>query len=850
MSINLNKSESINNEDLFKNSIKQYELGEKIGEGTFGKVFIATHKITKENVAIKILDKSKLNFKEEKIRLDREIEVLKKVIHYNIIKLLTIIDNKSKIYIIQEYISGEELLEYIKSNRKLSEKEACLFYQQIISGIEYLHKLGISHRDLKPENILLTNTKVLKIIDFGLSTFYSKNELLKTLCGSPCYAPPEMLEGKHYKGLPADIWNSGIILFLMLTGHLPFNEVTNKKLYSKIINGKYKIPKYISEEGKDLIKKILEVNPKKRIKINEIKEHPWFNMVNRIFNIHDGIDLTKIVIPIDEDIVEIMNNIGFNKMQVRDNILRNYHNNITTTYYLFLGKKIRQKKESIADLYSYLYEKYLDDESNSMNNYDNNIINVLKQRINSKGKIDQLPIFNENIDKINTQKKKRNINKLKEINNNIKENSLNFLNNEKEDLKIPTSLKSTNRENHIIENGTDKPLNSSSPLKKIKIILKKKKEINKSNNSINRITLNRKNPYTDSEPNDLLPNNIVSFNILNQQRNNSVYNSMKTDKIKFSIIEEMKKTYKDKYKYINGNTNRIYSTNSSFFEKKNNQNLNIYTCLSRDFFKKSKIGLKKNIYENCSFKYNNKNIKNKNYIYIKRNKRKSTEITNDNNYYKNENEKNKYKSNSVNNKIGIIINVNLQKRLTNHIITHRYTKKIKLYNQKKNNSAKNINNKKISFNIFNKNKTTREMNNSEKRIQIENIQTKNIKEIQSYDSKSEKKIKKDIQNDNILNSTFIKEQNYIPFDLSTIYLLKKQKIFDFLKNYFNENNIKFKKLSTNYKRFICYKNDSIIFELMIDKNELFQYSIIKIRKINGEKKLYVELVKSINQVIK
>ena len=124
MSINLNKSESINNEDLLINSIDQYELGDKIGEGTFGKVIIATHKITKEKVAIKILDKNKLNLKDERIRLDREIEVLKMVNHYNIIKLFTIIENESKIYIIQEYISGEELFEYIKSNIKIIRKRS------------------------------------------------------------------------------------------------------------------------------------------------------------------------------------------------------------------------------------------------------------------------------------------------------------------------------------------------------------------------------------------------------------------------------------------------------------------------------------------------------------------------------------------------------------------------------------------------------------------------------------------------------------------------------------------------------------------------------------------------------
>ena len=145
MSNNLNISESTNNNELLYNNIKQYEIGEKIGEGNFGKVIIATHKITKEKVAMKILDKFRINRKDDKKRLNREIEVLKQVNHHNIIKLYSIIEDMSKIYIIQEYIYGSELFEYIKNNRKLSEKEACLFYQQIISGIEYLHNLGITN---------------------------------------------------------------------------------------------------------------------------------------------------------------------------------------------------------------------------------------------------------------------------------------------------------------------------------------------------------------------------------------------------------------------------------------------------------------------------------------------------------------------------------------------------------------------------------------------------------------------------------------------------------------------------------------------------------------------------------
>ena len=675
----LSKSTNINK--LLYNNINQYEMGEKIGEGNFGKVILATHKITKEKVAIKILDKFRINKKDDQIRFNREIEVLKQVNHHNIIRFFSIIEDNSKIYIIQEYIYGYELFEYIKNNRKLSEKEACLFYQQIISGIEYLHNLGIAHRDLKPENILLTSSKVLKIIDFGLSILYSKNDLLKTQCGSPCYAPPEMIEGKSYRGLPADIWSSGIILYLMLTGRLPFNELTNKKLYSKILNGKYRIPKNLSEEAKDLIRKILEVNPKKRIKIKEIKEHAWFNSVNRIFNMHNGINLKKTVMPIDEEIVEEMHNRGFNKMQVRDNILRNYHNNKTTTYYLFLGKKIRQNKESVADLYSYTYEKYLEDKNNEMANYDNDIINVLKERISSKGKIEDLPFY-ENQENISIKKSKKrknsdlmenksdiscNINSKKVINSEASEDNI------KEKKGNYTPLISTDRNNNksFTKKNKDLHAKSSSPVKNI--IKSHKNNKNKINNAFNRIkiNLNKQEPYTDSEPNMNTPDNILTLNIIHHQRNRSLIDSIENEKIKFSIINEIRKTYKSKYKSLN-NSNRNILINSTLLNRKNSNNIN----LSQNAFISSDIYNRKNKFKNGvrNILLNEKSTsqksvfnKNKNYIYIRRNNIKREDINNDDNNMKYQIKINKHKSNSVKNKNKNIPISNINKRLTGQI---------------------------------------------------------------------------------------------------------------------------------------------------------------------------------------
>ena len=185
-----------------KNEISQYQIKGKIGEGMFGKVKLGVHILTKEKVAIKIFDKGKIKNEKEVEYIEREISILKKLNHYNIIKLYNIIQTENFIFLIQEYVPNGELLHFLENseNMNLSETQICKIYQQIISGIEYLHEIGVAHRDLKLENILLNFKKDIKIIDFGLSNKYDKDieELLTSSCGSPCYAAPEMIKDVQY----------------------------------------------------------------------------------------------------------------------------------------------------------------------------------------------------------------------------------------------------------------------------------------------------------------------------------------------------------------------------------------------------------------------------------------------------------------------------------------------------------------------------------------------------------------------------------------------------------------------------------------------------------------------------
>jgi 5'-AMP-activated protein kinase catalytic alpha subunit len=211
----MSKQKSSRDKTRTKN-IGHYVLGKTIGEGTFGKVKLGVHIYTGEKVAVKILEKDKILVVDDVERVAREIHILKLIRHPNIIQLYEIIETSKQLYLIMEYASGGELFEYIVNNERVKEPEAAQFFNQIINGVTYLHKMGIVHRDLKPENLLLDYNKAIKIVDFGLSNTYQQGDKLKTACGSPCYAAPEMIAGKRYHGANVDMWSCGIILFALV----------------------------------------------------------------------------------------------------------------------------------------------------------------------------------------------------------------------------------------------------------------------------------------------------------------------------------------------------------------------------------------------------------------------------------------------------------------------------------------------------------------------------------------------------------------------------------------------------------------------------------------------------------
>lgn len=205
-------------------SIGHYILGKTIGEGTFGKVKLGTHILTGERVAVKVLEKERIVEVADVERVAREVHILKLIRHPHIVQLYEIIETRRQLYLIMEYASGGELFDYIVANGRVLEPEACSFFHQIVAGVEKIHAMNIVHRDLKPENLLLDDHRNIKIVDFGLSNVFRDGELLKTACGSPCYAAPEMIAGHNYVPSLCDLWSCGVILFALVCGYLPFED--------------------------------------------------------------------------------------------------------------------------------------------------------------------------------------------------------------------------------------------------------------------------------------------------------------------------------------------------------------------------------------------------------------------------------------------------------------------------------------------------------------------------------------------------------------------------------------------------------------------------------------------------
>ncbi|XP_058771474.1 CBL-interacting serine/threonine-protein kinase 12-like [Vicia villosa] len=256
----------------------RFEIGKLLGHGTFAKVYYAKNLKTGEGVAIKVIDKEKILKGGLVAHIKREISILRRVRHPNIVQLFEVMATKTKIYFVMEYVRGGELFNKVAKGR-LKEEVARKYFQQLISAVGFCHARGVYHRDLKPENLLLDENGNLKVSDFGLSAVSDQirqDGLFHTFCGTPAYVAPEVLARKGYDGAKVDLWSCGVVLFVLMAGYLPFHDQNVMAMYKKIYKGEFRCPRWFSPDLSKLLVRLLDTKPDTRIAIPDIMENRWF----------------------------------------------------------------------------------------------------------------------------------------------------------------------------------------------------------------------------------------------------------------------------------------------------------------------------------------------------------------------------------------------------------------------------------------------------------------------------------------------------------------------------------------------------------------------------------------------
>mmetsp|Transcript_11129 Transcript_11129/g.16398 ORF Transcript_11129/g.16398 Transcript_11129/m.16398 type:complete len:321 (+) Transcript_11129:186-1148(+) len=262
--------------------IGEYEIGKTIGRGKYSKVKYAVYIKTGKPYAMKILNLKDVRREHMETQLRKEIAIMKMIKNEHVVQLKDVLQTDRHIYIAMELVTGGELFEKIVAEEKFEEAKSRRYFQQLVNAISHCHAQGIAHRDLKPENLLLGADDKIKITDFGLSTLakgrHGKKQILKTTCGTPNYVAPEVLLNHGYDEA-VDMWSIGVILYILLCGFPPFYSEKTAELFQQIINGRFDFPSpywdKVSKEAKDLVMKLLCVDPKKRYTPQQCLEHPW-----------------------------------------------------------------------------------------------------------------------------------------------------------------------------------------------------------------------------------------------------------------------------------------------------------------------------------------------------------------------------------------------------------------------------------------------------------------------------------------------------------------------------------------------------------------------------------------------
>ncbi|KAL1538057.1 cAMP-dependent protein kinase [Salvia divinorum] len=309
---------------------RNYRVGRELGSGSFASVRIAQHVRTGHNVAVKIINR---HHTDEIVR--REIDLFRLCAHPHVVRMYEVIGTPTDTNVIMEHMQKGELFDYIIGKGRLPEEEARRFFQQIIAGVDHCHRNNVVHRDLKPENLLLDGKGNVKIADFGLSETMEDGRRLRGFCGSMNYMAPEIFTGKGY-GHEVDIWSCGAILYALLCGRFAFDGRSNSALLNKIKTATYTLPDDLSDNARDLIQKILVVDPARRITIHDIRLHRWFK---QNLPIHLAFILPQHLNMLDNDIIEEVVTKGFERDDLIHSLQSSLQNDATVAYYLLLHNR-------------------------------------------------------------------------------------------------------------------------------------------------------------------------------------------------------------------------------------------------------------------------------------------------------------------------------------------------------------------------------------------------------------------------------------------------------------------------------------------------------------------------------
>ena len=548
---------SILQEKNIPKSIGPYEIKEKITDGSYSKIYLGKSKYTGDNVAIKIIEKVYLlENMEDLLLIKRQIEILKIIKHRNILTLYEIFESHDFIFLVMEYIPGKNMCEMIITKRRFREEEAQKIFVQMVDALYYLHKMNICHRNITSNHILIDINNVPKLISFSYSTFYSKNQELKDSFGSLCHACPEIISEMPYKPELSDTWSLGIVLYTMVAGYLPFSEENDERNKELIVCGKIEYPKEMSNKLKDLLKHILDPNPKKRYDLNKIMKHPWFKPYNE--KLVGGCNRLKMIVPVDEKILNIIEQFGFDKNRVELDMKNNKYNNTTGLYKLLVKKANILGFHSVSDLGCKEFLEYRDNSKNLIDDGD------VKYEIYLKDVQKRIESIEKHI--FDYQEKEENI--LKELNN-LEDsiNPRNNVNNNQNSNNNSNQNSNSNSNNNSSNNNSNSNSNKSNGKDSSKTTEKRKSTRGKSPEQNSKI-INDNNKNVNKELKKIKSCShfhkvVNSLAFMNQSINNKK-NSNLINKPRRTHFSNNNESWQDTS--INIKKRKSYLNNSTFFE--------------------------------------------------------------------------------------------------------------------------------------------------------------------------------------------------------------------------------------------------------------------------------------------